>query len=67
MDETALLAMGILIEEAAKESLGGTGDLTFTEGEDRDHLNCPDVWDGANGVRSVLTKEHATPEVELCR
>ena len=38
MDETALLAMGILIEEAAKESLGGTGDLTFTEGEDYNHL-----------------------------
>ena len=43
MDETALLAMGILIEEAAKESLGETGDLTFTEGEDYNHLDCPDV------------------------
>jgi hypothetical protein len=67
MDETALLAMGILIEEAAKESLGETGDLTFTEGEDHDHLDCLDVWDGANGVRSVLTREHATPEIELRR
>jgi len=34
MDETALLAMGILMEEAARESLGQTGDLAFTEGEE---------------------------------
>jgi hypothetical protein len=34
MDETALLAMGILLEEAAKESLGETGDMVFVEGEE---------------------------------
>lgn len=34
MDETALIAMGILLEEAAKESLGETGDLAFVEGEE---------------------------------
>ena len=33
-DETALLAMGILMEEAARESIGRTGDLVFTEGEE---------------------------------
>ena len=33
MDETALLAMGILLEEAAKEILGDAGDLVFVEGE----------------------------------
>lgn len=33
MDETALLAMAILLEEVAKESLGETGDLVFVEGE----------------------------------
>lgn len=32
MDETALLAFGILLEEAARESLGEDGDLVFTEG-----------------------------------
>lgn len=32
MDETALLAMGILLEEAAREALGKRGDLVFTEG-----------------------------------
>ncbi|CAG7973314.1 unnamed protein product [Penicillium nalgiovense] len=34
MDETALLAMGILIEEMAKEELGETGDLALVEGEE---------------------------------
>jgi hypothetical protein len=34
MDGTALLAMGILIEELAKEALGDTGDLVLVEGEE---------------------------------
>ncbi|KAK4508352.1 hypothetical protein PRZ48_002090 [Zasmidium cellare] len=33
MDETALMAMGILLEEAAASKLGKTGDLAFVEGE----------------------------------
>ncbi|KAI1481082.1 hypothetical protein F4774DRAFT_424400 [Daldinia eschscholtzii] len=32
MDETALLAFGILLEEASRSALGRTGDLVFTEG-----------------------------------
>ncbi|KAH8671278.1 hypothetical protein BX600DRAFT_243856 [Xylariales sp. PMI_506] len=32
MDETALLAFGILLEEAGREALGKKGDLVFTEG-----------------------------------
>ncbi|KAI2620316.1 hypothetical protein GGS26DRAFT_309871 [Hypomontagnella submonticulosa] len=32
MDETALLALGILVEEAGREALGRSGDLVFTEG-----------------------------------
>lgn len=32
MDETALLAFGMLLEEAGKEVLGRRGDLVFTEG-----------------------------------
>jgi len=31
MDETALLAMGILLEEAGREVLGKRGDIVFTE------------------------------------
>ncbi|KAL1998189.1 hypothetical protein VTN02DRAFT_6684 [Thermoascus thermophilus] len=34
MDETALIAMGILLEEMAQESLGETGDLVLVEGEE---------------------------------
>jgi hypothetical protein len=34
MDETALISMGILLEEMANESLGETGDLVLVEGED---------------------------------
>lgn len=36
MDETALLAMGILLEEACKEPLGASGDMVLTE---------PQGWD----------------------
>jgi hypothetical protein len=35
MDETALLAIGILMEEVCRDSLGKSGDLVFTEGEVR--------------------------------
>lgn len=31
MDETALLALGILLEEAGREALGARGDMVFTE------------------------------------
>ncbi|KAI9874195.1 MAG: hypothetical protein M1830_010084, partial [Pleopsidium flavum] len=34
LDETALLAVGVLLEEGARECLGGSGDLVFVEGED---------------------------------
>ena len=34
LDETALIAVGILMEEASRSTLGQTGDLVFTEGEE---------------------------------
>lgn len=34
MDETALIAFGILMEEATRDALGETGDLVFTEGQE---------------------------------
>ncbi|KAJ5095902.1 hypothetical protein NUU61_005258 [Penicillium alfredii] len=34
MDETALIAMGILVEEMAQEALGDTGDLVLVEGQE---------------------------------
>ena len=33
LDETALIAMGILLEEAVRESLGDNGDMVFVEPE----------------------------------
>ena len=33
LDETALIAMGILLEEAAREALGENGDMVFVEPE----------------------------------
>jgi hypothetical protein len=34
LDETALIALGILMEEASRDILGQTGDLVLTEGEE---------------------------------
>jgi hypothetical protein len=36
MDETALIAFGILLEETVREVLGETGDLAFTEAADEE-------------------------------
>jgi hypothetical protein len=36
MDETALIAFGILMEETAREVLGDTGDLALTEAADEE-------------------------------
>ena len=36
MDETALIALGILMEETAREALGETGDFAFVEAADEE-------------------------------
>jgi len=42
MDETALIAFGILMEETARDVLGETGDLAFLEGsEDGGEITSP--------------------------
>lgn len=56
MDETALLAMGILLEEAAAEALGETGDLVFVEGDDEPHSSNATAWNGTRWVRSVVNR-----------
>ncbi|MCJ1350495.1 MAG: hypothetical protein MMC33_000476 [Icmadophila ericetorum] len=38
MDGTALLALGILLEEKANEELGEAGDMVFVEGEEEDRF-----------------------------
>ncbi|GAB7337592.1 hypothetical protein MBLNU457_g2899t1 [Dothideomycetes sp. NU457] len=55
MDETALLALGILLEETAAQSLGATGDLALLESEvPETHSSRPAFWDGHQWIRSVL-------------
>jgi hypothetical protein len=49
MDETALLAMGILVEEAVRDALGGTGDLAFVEGDINDGPSSRTNQVGASG------------------
>lgn len=41
MDETALMAMGILLEEAVAAKLGKTGDLALVEGEKKHAITEP--------------------------
>ena len=43
LDETALLAVGILMEEMARDALGETGDLAFVEGEDSGVIGAEEV------------------------
>lgn len=54
MDETALLAFGILIEEMAKEELGETGDLALVEGEE-----LSEEEDDKTGLESDTTAKSA--------
>lgn len=54
LDETALLAMGVLIEEMAGEVLGETGYMAFVEGED----------DGIEGPEEGALPEEATSSGE---
>jgi hypothetical protein len=53
MDETALIALGILMEEAALESLGKTGDLVLTEGEE---IQIPSLQAASVPLRSTKNR-----------
>lgn len=57
MDETALLAFGILLEEAGRAVLGQRGDLVFTEGEG---VDVPDQQRA--GTPSASGDEVAAPD-----
>lgn len=51
MDETALMAFGILLEEQMREALGKTGDLVFTEGAE--------IQDALSATRSMLSRRRS--------
>ncbi|KAI2792449.1 hypothetical protein POX_b02487 [Penicillium oxalicum] len=54
MDETALIAFGILVEEMAKEALGETGDLVLIEGEE-----VSDTFDGPAPQRNAASSSRS--------
>jgi len=69
MDETALVAFGILLEEASRETLGQTGDLVFTEGEALEDTACnktPGVGLRAR-TKSVVSKTEAAVKSGITR
>ena len=53
MDETALLALGVLMEEAAAHSLGRTGDMALVEGEASEASALGRAYDGGNSGRGT--------------
>jgi hypothetical protein len=65
LDETALLALGILLEETAAHHLGDTGHSAFIEDENEDIMTGKrEYWDGVRWVRSVIEKKTGpAPEV----
>jgi len=50
LDETALIALGVLMEEACRDTLGQTGDLAFTEGEQTEE---PSIENWAQSITSA--------------
>ncbi|KAG8533120.1 uncharacterized protein KY384_001903 [Bacidia gigantensis] len=50
LDESALMALGIILEEACKNTLEDTGDLALIEGEEIDHNN-------RRGVQNLKVEE----------
>lgn len=60
LDETALLALGILLEETAALHLGETGHFAFIEDENEDIMTGKrEYWNGEKWVRSVIEKKPA--------
>ena len=59
MDETALLAIGILLEEATAHCLGDTGDMVFVEDESKE----PDE-DLRGNLSEVRTRTGSTTTLE---
>lgn len=60
MDETALIALGILLEEAAAECLGETGDMAFAEGDEDEQsvasVATPLMGQTTKGLGSSITR-----------
>lgn len=57
MDETALIALGILMEETARQELGETGDMAFTEGVSQEEKRGSVTEEVEPALRFVGTEE----------
>lgn len=58
MDETALIAFGILLEEASRQALGARGDLVFTEADEDDESTEAEESEQGGGEKHAQ-QEHA--------
>lgn len=68
MDETALLALGILMEESAAQVLGETGDLVFVQGNSIDNQgNGPESGHSTRETRSHTRSRSRSSTVERKR
>jgi hypothetical protein len=59
MDETALLAMGILMEEFCRDILGDAGDMVFTDGTPGDGDQAPHKKVSQGNGQSAITTSNA--------
>jgi hypothetical protein len=69
MDETALIALGILMEETAREMLGETGDFAFVEAADEEEEKVLDpqkgnAWADAGSPESEQVSRAASIEMD---
>jgi hypothetical protein len=64
MDETALIAFGILLEEAARDVLGRRGDLIFTEAAESSHASADESLAKAR-ERVAVGMQDVGPRVPL--
>ncbi|KAI1816344.1 hypothetical protein GGS20DRAFT_240189 [Poronia punctata] len=64
MDETALIAFGMLLEEASRDALGKRGDLVFTEGVEIDEHGKPSFSHGEENEEARQTEAEAETAIE---
>ncbi|EON66705.1 hypothetical protein W97_05951 [Coniosporium apollinis CBS 100218] len=65
LDETSLLAMGILMEEAAAAALDETGDLALVGSGDEDRVDRTRYWNGTAWARSVVNRQPNQHTVQI--